>query len=111
MYAVQRPHKDSEACSGRKTKRNNTVDFDSSVKEDNIMKHDAPIPKKKKIKQTKRRKIESAKSDPAGVVNSYLLFWTGLRGPIACSLLGGDVTTQNSGYRDTRLCSSDVLVY
>ena len=32
--------------------------------------------------------------------------WAGLRGPIACSLLGGGIPTQNSGYGGTRLCTS-----
>ena len=32
--------------------------------------------------------------------------WSGLRDPIACSLLGGGIPTQNSGYGDTRLCPS-----
>ena len=32
--------------------------------------------------------------------------WSGLRGPIGCSLLGGGIPTQNSGYGDTRLCPS-----
>ena len=42
-----------------------------------------------------------------------ICFWggVGLRGPIECSLLGGGVSTQNIGYRDTRLCPSIVLVY
>ena len=43
-------------------------------------------------------------------VTSFLLFWTGIRVPIACSLLGGGVTTQKSGYRDTRICSYIVSV-
>ena len=42
------PHKDSEDRSGSTTKRNKTVEFDGSVKEANIMEHDATIPKKKK---------------------------------------------------------------
>ena len=33
-----------------------------------------------------------------------LFFWSGLSDPIACSLLGGGITTQNSGYKVTRLC-------
>ena len=36
----------------------------------------------------------------------YFFFWTDLRGPIACSLLGGAIPTQNSGYGVTRLCPS-----
>ena len=40
-----------------------------------------------------------------------ILFWTGLCGPIVCSLLVGIVTAHNSGYKDTRLCPSIVLVY
>ena len=43
-------------------------------------------------------------------VTSLLFFWTGLCGPVACSLLGGGVTTQKSGYKDTRICSYIVLV-
>ena len=43
-YAVQQPHKEHEAISGRKTKCGNSVDFGVNVKEVNIMEHDDPIP-------------------------------------------------------------------
>ena len=35
-----------------------------------------------------------------------ILFWSGLRDPIACSLFGGGIPNQNSGYKVTRLCPS-----
>ena len=44
------------------------------------------------------------------IIISYLS-WTGLRGPIACSLLGGGVPTHNRGYRDTIICPYIVLLY
>ena len=39
-------------------------------------------------------------------LQSSFLFWSGLRDPIACSLLGGGIPNQNSGYKSTRLCPS-----
>ena len=36
----------------------------------------------------------------------FFLSWSGLCDPIACSLLGGGIATQNSGYKVTRLCPS-----
>ena len=42
---MQWPHEDSEARSGGKKKRNNNSKFKRSIKETNIMEHDAPIPK------------------------------------------------------------------
>ena len=36
----------------------------------------------------------------------FFFLWTVLRDPIACSILGGGIPTQNSGYNSTRLCSS-----
>ena len=36
----------------------------------------------------------------------FFFFWTGLRDLIACSILGGGIPTQNSGYESTRLCIS-----
>ena len=36
----------------------------------------------------------------------FLFFWAGLRDPIVCSLLGGGILYQNSGYKSTRLCPS-----
>ena len=41
----------------------------------------------------------------------FFFFWTGLCVPIECSLLGGGLPSQNSGYMDTRLCPSSVLSY
>ena len=38
--------------------------------------------------------------------SSSSFFWSGLHDHIACSLLGGGIPTQNSGYRDTRICPS-----
>ena len=36
----------------------------------------------------------------------FFLFWTGLCDPIACSIAGGGIPTQNSGYKSTRPCPS-----
>ena len=38
------------------------------------------------------------------------LFWAGLREYIACSLLGGIIPSQNSGYRVTRLCTYFIVL-
>ena len=70
-YYLQWPHKYNEAHSGRKTKRGKSVELDSSVKEENIMEHSDPIPKKKKEKLVKKRKSESAKADPKDCENTY----------------------------------------
>ena len=40
----------------------------------------------------------------------FFFFWTGLRDPIACSIVVGGIPTQNSGYESTRLCMSVGLV-
>ena len=45
-YAEKRPHRDSENCFGGKTKCGKSVEFDSSVKEANIMEQGDPISKK-----------------------------------------------------------------
>ena len=37
-------------------------------------------------------------------LNIFFFFCTGLRDPIACSILGGGIPTHNSGYESTRLC-------
>ena len=34
----------------------------------------------------------------------FFFFWTGLYDPILCSLLGGGIPPQNSGYKSTRFC-------
>ena len=70
---MQRPNKDNEACSGGKTKRDKSVEFNRSVKEANIMEHYYPIPKKKKEgkKLDIKRKSEIAKADPEGFGNTY----------------------------------------
>ena len=39
----------------------------------------------------------------------FFFFWYGLRDPIACSLLGGGIPSQNSDYKVTRLCLSIIL--
>ena len=39
----------------------------------------------------------------------FFFFWDGLRDPISCSLLGGGIPSQNSGYKVTRLCPSSML--
>ena len=49
-----------------------------------------------------------APSDSSIPSMSYFLFCSNLRGPISCSLLGGVIPTQNSGYGYTRLCLSSV---
>ena len=36
----------------------------------------------------------------------FFFFSTGLRDPIACSIVGCGIPTQNSGYKSTRLCPS-----
>ena len=36
----------------------------------------------------------------------FFFFWSGLREPISCSLLGGVIKYQNRGYKITRLCPS-----
>ena len=36
----------------------------------------------------------------------FFFFWTGLSDPIACSIVGGGIPTQNSDYKGTRLCTS-----
>ena len=42
---------------------------------------------------------------------SIFFFWSGLRDPIACSLLGGVwLQSQNSGYQVTRLCPIKIRV-
>ena len=41
----------------------------------------------------------------------FFIFWDGLRDPIACSLLGGGIPSQKSGYKTTRLCTSLSLVF
>ena len=42
-------------------------------------------------------------------VGLFLFFLcTSIRDPIACSILGGGIPTQNSGYKRTRLCPSYV---
>ena len=41
----------------------------------------------------------------------FFFFWVGLRDPIACSLLGGGIPSQKSGYKSTRLCTSLSLVF
>ena len=38
------------------------------------------------------------------------LFWSGLRDYLACSLLGGIIPSQNSGYKVTRLCPYCIMV-
>ena len=43
-------------------------------------------------------------SDTMAPVFFFFFFWSSLRDPIACSLLGGGILTQNSGYKITRLC-------
>ena len=49
-YTAQRPHKDNEAHSGIKIKRNKSAEFDSRFKKANVMEHGNTIPKKKKKK-------------------------------------------------------------
>ena len=51
-YAVQRPQKENEARSVRKTKHDKSVEFDGNVRKVNIMEHDDPTPNKKKEKKT-----------------------------------------------------------
>ena len=41
----------------------------------------------------------------------FFFFWSVLRDPIACSLLGVDILSQNSGYKVTRLCPSIMLSF
>ena len=41
----------------------------------------------------------------------FFFLWAGLRDPIARSLLGGAVPSQNSGYKFTRLCPSYYVSY
>ena len=40
---------------------------------------------------------------------SFYFFWSGLRDSIACSLLGGIIPSQNSGYTVTRLCTYCII--
>ena len=47
---AQRPHKENEACSEGKTKLGKSIKFSGSIKEDNIVDQDDPIPKKKREK-------------------------------------------------------------
>ena len=39
----------------------------------------------------------------------FLFFWSDLRDPIACSLLGGGIRSQNINYKVTRICTSIML--
>ena len=41
--------------------------------------------------------------------NLLLFFWSGLHGPISCSLLGGGFSSQKSSYKVTRICPSITL--
>ena len=72
-YSAQQPHKEKEACSGGKTKRGKSVNFDKDIQEINNMKsHDDPIPKKMKENELiEKCKSESAKSEPSEIGSTY----------------------------------------
>ena len=53
--------------------------------------------------------MEGAKIAPTPIMKPFFFFWTGIRVPIACSLLGVGSPAQNNVYRGTRLCPYIVL--
>ena len=55
-------------------------------------------------------KITLLKNSPSLHPIFVLFFWTGLRFPIECSLLGGGIPSQKSGYKGTRICTYIVLI-
>ena len=70
-YAAHNPHKENEACFRGKTKRSKPVDFNGSIKEDNIMEHEYPITKKISKELSEKRNNESTKSDQEYIRNTY----------------------------------------
>ena len=56
---AQRPHKENEACSEGKTKLGKSIKFSGSIKEDNIVDQDDPIPKKKREKLAKNARVKA----------------------------------------------------
>ena len=53
--------------------------------------------------------VETSTTRPEQYYSFFFFFWAVLHDPIECSLLGGDIPSQNSGYKVTRLCSSIML--